>query len=300
MQSANAASAGSPKRPSSLQQRVTSSVVLVLVVLIVVWWNFWSLVIGLAIVAVVAISELYSAFQRGGYPMQRWLGIPLTLVPILAAVGEAYWHRSLIAPVCSIGIVVSLIAQLPWHTQTGMLARWGLSVAGAYYVGLLISVYVLLRALDTPLGASPLRQLGPDPGAAWIFFVLLATWGQDVLAYFAGRLFGRHLMTPTLSPKKTWEGAAGGVLGSIVAAWFGVYLFGLPLAPLWIIIIGTIAGVVGPLGDLSESMIKRQAGIKDAGDLIPGHGGMLDRIDSMLFTGPVIGYLLLLLLPFMI
>src|SRR5215213_8224490 len=104
--------------------------------------------------------------------------------------------------------------------------------------------------------------------------VMVVTWLQDALAYFAGRSFGRHKMAPTLSPKKTWEGAIGGLVASIGAGVACVALMGLPISLGAGALLGMVGGIIGPLGDLAESLIKRQVGLKDAGHLIPGHGGI--------------------------
>lgn len=101
-------------------------------------------------------------------------------------------------------------------------------------------------------------------------------------------------MAPILSPKKSWEGFAGGMVAAIATALFCVPLLGLPITLLEAAILGVIAGIFGPLGDLAESLIKRQVGVKDSGYIIPGHGGILDRIDSILFTGPVVYYMIVL------
>jgi len=140
------------------------------------------------------------------------------------------------------------------------------------YCGLLLGVAVGLR-----------RQ----HGFAWVFLAYAVTWGNDTFAYFAGHLLGRHKLMERISPKKTWEGFAGGILGSLVGAalcWWVLMREATPLSTaLWV---GAGASVVGPAGDLVESMIKRAAGVKDASHLIPGHGGLLDRVDSLLFVAP--------------
>lgn len=158
--------------------------------------------------------------------------------------------------------------------------------------------FVLLREVVSPIGPNLFSMLGLplESGAAWIYFVLAITWIQDTAAYFVGKYLGRSKMAPVLSPKKTWEGAAGGLIGSILAAIAFAMILGLPLTILQAGVLGLVGGVAGPLGDLAESMIKRQVGLKDAGNLIPGHGGLLDRADSLLFTGPVLYYLIKLLL----
>ncbi|HYF62392.1 MAG TPA: phosphatidate cytidylyltransferase, partial [Herpetosiphonaceae bacterium] len=153
--------------------------------------------------------------------------------------------------------------------------------------------FVLLRGIAAPpLRPNALEGLRLAPGAAWIFATFAVTWASDTGAYFAGRAFGRNKMSPRLSPKKTWEGFAGGTLASIGAGVGIVALLGLPVSPLVGVALGLIGAIGGTLGDLAESMLKRQAGVKDSGNLIPGHGGLLDRVDSLLFTAPLIYYLL--------
>ena len=131
-----------------------------------------------------------------------------------------------------------------------------------------------------------------DPAAWLLVFVLAVTWAADTFAYLAGRSVGKHRMAPVLSPGKTWEGAAGGLLGAVVIAGLLGWLFRFPLS--WSLAAGTLTGVIAPLGDLVESALKREIGVKDLGNLLPGHGGTLDRFDSLLFTAPVIYFLVLL------
>jgi phosphatidate cytidylyltransferase len=270
-------------------------VVLAPLVIGVVWWSRWSLALALVAATLVAARELYGAFAHGGYRPQARVGVALALLPVLAAALQPLFPAPLLLPAVALAVMLSLVATLPRHAESGAVADWALTLAGALYTGALLSHLVLIRDLVTPLRAAPLSNLGLAPGAAWIFMTLLVTWGQDILAYFVGKYAGRTKMTPGLSPKKTWEGAAGGLLGSIAAGMLGVALLGLPIS-LWLgALLGVVGGVVGPLGDLAESFIKRQVGVKDAGDLIPGHGGVLDRIDSLIFTGPTLYYLILLL-----
>ncbi|HZX96647.1 MAG TPA: phosphatidate cytidylyltransferase [Myxococcales bacterium] len=152
--------------------------------------------------------------------------------------------------------------------------RVGLAVLGTVYPGLLLSALV------------PLRQM-PD-GQWWILLALTVTWLNDTCAYFSGRAFGRRKLYERISPSKTWEGAIGGTLGSVVGA-LVVQHFWLPQLPLWgAALVGVGAAVLGPVGDLSESMLKRAYGAKDSGRLLPGHGGLLDRIDALLFNAPFV------------
>jgi phosphatidate cytidylyltransferase len=153
--------------------------------------------------------------------------------------------------------------------------RVGLAVLGAVYPGLLFGTVVRLRQL-------------PD-GFAWLILTLTVTWLNDTGAYFAGRAYGERKLYPRISPSKTWEGAAGGLLASIGGALAVKSLGWLPGLPWWgCVVVGAGAGVLGPVGDLSESMLKRAFGAKDSSRLLPGHGGMLDRIDALLFTAPFV------------
>ncbi len=134
-------------------------------------------------------------------------------------------------------------------------------------------------------------------GQNLIFFILIVTWGVDTGAYYVGRLFGRHKLSPNISPGKTVEGAIGGVMASLGAALLARRLFLSELTINNTLLIGLVSGVVSQLGDLSESMLKRSAGVKDSGSIIPAHGGMLDRVDSLIFTIPVFYYYVLYFAP---
>jgi phosphatidate cytidylyltransferase len=140
------------------------------------------------------------------------------------------------------------------------------------YCGLLLASLVALR-------------IRADP--AWVILAFVITFVNDTAAYFAGHAFGRHPLYERISPKKTWEGFAGGLAGSVAGA-LAVWALLRPgaLTAGGAVLVGLGAGVLGPLGDLSESMVKRAAGVKDSGRIIPGHGGLLDRIDALLFVGP--------------
>jgi phosphatidate cytidylyltransferase len=148
-------------------------------------------------------------------------------------------------------------------------------------------------------------------GAFWLLYLLLLVWAGDIFAYFVGRTLGRHLMSPRVSPRKTWEGALASLIASLVVGMV-LYQYALPLSsvllnlhlidrkdglfalekpPLWpTLLLSAAVNVAAQLGDLVESLIKRGAGVKDSGTLLPGHGGMLDRIDALLFAAPVLWY----------
>ena len=293
MDSANAASAASPRNSGSLAQRLLSAALLLPLMVVLVWWSVWSVAATVVLATVAGLLELYSAFRQGGYHPRTLVGIGSALA-IIAAIGlQSMLAFDLLLPVVTGIIVVGLVAELAHPQQPGSLPAWGLTLAGAFYLAWLLSHFILLRSLNAPaLHDSIFTQFGMQPGVAWIYYACAITWLQDTSAYFIGRRFGRHKLAPILSPRKTWEGAVGGMLGAILTGIVCVPLLGLPITLIQGALLGLVGGIVGPLGDLSESLIKRQVGLKDAGSLIPGHGGILDRADSLLFTIPILYYLI--------
>lgn len=177
-----------------------------------------------------------------------------------------YGDRSL-GPVITLLVIVILLTvvfRFPAHTPIDGAA----GLLGTLYLGLFTYFY-LIRTL-------------PD-GWVWLLLLLVATWASDTAAYFVGRKFGRRKLAPALSPGKTLAGAVGGVGGSLLIAW--VFTMSYPFLPTaYVLGLGLLIGIAGQLGDLWESVLKRAAGIKDTGTLIPGHGGVLDRFDSLLFS----------------
>jgi phosphatidate cytidylyltransferase len=294
MDSANAASAVSPTNNSSLASRVLSALVLLPVIALLVWWSVWPVVMAVAAATSIGLLELYGAFAAGGYRPHTVLGVGIGLAFVLAVALRSIVPFDLLPVALTGAIMVSLIVQLFRRNQEGVLPDWALTLAGALYVSWLLSHFIMLRKLDEPLLPAPLTSLNIEPGAAWVYLTLAITFLQDTTAYFVGRSLGRHKLAPTLSPKKTWEGAAGGMAGAILGSLAGILLLGLPISLGAGVILGVVGGIVGPLGDLAESLIKRQVGLKDAGFIIPGHGGVLDRADSLLFTAPALYYLILL------
>src|SRR5262245_42105490 len=274
MDSANAASAASPRKASSLFQRVASAAVVLPILVALIWLGYWPVLALVVLAVVLSLSELYAALAQGGYRPRTLVGIACGLLFCAAAALRAPLGVDLVGLALVAGIGITLTAELLRRDREGGLLAWALTFSGACYVGWLFSHYILLQSLKTPLVPGAwLAALHISSGTAWIYTVLAITWCQDTGAYFAGRTFGRHQMAPYLSPKKTWEGAIGGELGALLAALVAVPLLGLPISYSGAALLGLLGGVMGLVGDLSESFIKRQVHIKDAGALIPGHGG---------------------------
>jgi phosphatidate cytidylyltransferase len=297
MDGANAASAESPSKASSLLLRVVSGLVLIPIIVAAAWWPASTAVL-VAICAALGIYELVGIFRAGGYAPRTLLSVVIGVALCAAAALQPYTAFDLTGAALAMVVIVALVAEIARTDRSTSLISWALTITGALYVGWLLSHFIMIGQITTPLRNGWLASINIPPGTAWICFTLAITWLQDTAAYFVGRRFGKHAFAPILSPKKTWEGALGGFLASVLTAMIAVPILGLPVNLFAAALIGAVAGVAGPLGDLAESLIKRQIGIKDSGHLIPGHGGILDRIDSLLFTGPLIYYMVLLTLAF--
>jgi phosphatidate cytidylyltransferase len=233
---------------------------------------------ALLIVAVRAAYELFLLMEEAGYRPS----LPACAVVIAAFLASAlYPDQGLTGLVLATAVLGTLIWQLLRPPKGHPTQSWALTLSAALWLGWLISHFVLLR------GLSPAFGLGT--GTRWLVLMFLVTWVNDSAAYFVGKAIGRHPCAPYLSPKKTWEGTIGGWIGGLVAAvLLGQWLVELPWGHG--LALGALVATVAPFGDLAKSMVKRQMGVKDFRVLIPGHGGMLDRVDSLLFVAPVVYY----------
>lgn len=195
-----------------------------------------------------------------------------------------------------LGVFAARLARAVWTGKALGRMRSYFGLVGLAYIGLLFSSFVLLRELPGVLRVSPFGSA--DKGAWLMLFVAACVWATDTFAYFVGRALGKHKLAPALSPAKTIEGAIGGLCGAMaVGAAFGNWIH-LPLVHG--LAIGAIAGTVGQMGDLFESALKREIGVKDFGHVMPGHGGALDRFDSLLFVVPLAYLYLRLIAGFVI
>jgi phosphatidate cytidylyltransferase len=232
-------------------------------------WLFALMAVALSLAA----WEFALMMQKGGFRPER---IPMFLA-LFAMLILCQWELLSYLPLVLTALfIASLSWQLFLQGRTTPTADWALALAMGLYLGWMGGHFFRLRAL-------------PGDGLAWIAVALITVWVSDSAAYFVGSSLGRHKMAPRLSPKKTWEGIAGGWVGAEVAAVLMGQLVGLSVAQG--LIVGLAVSILAPLGDLSISMVKRHVGVKDSGNLIPGHGGMLDRVDSLLFVVPAIFYL---------
>lgn len=236
----------------------------------VVWWHPSALAVLVIVGAALTARELANLLLRSPRQHLRALAPALAaLVVALAAVPED--ERVWLGTVTAALLAAGLIAQLA-TTDSHRFANWALAASAGGYAGALLGLAVVLRA-------------SPD-GFAWTLLALVVTWAYDSLAYVAGRTVGRHGFMTHISPRKTWEGMAGGTVGSIAAT--AAFLPFLPIEAWQIVPFGLAWAAAAQTGDLVASMVKRDAGAKDSGQLIPGHGGMLDRVDGLLFVVPAV------------
>ena len=277
-----------------LKKRVITALWGIPLLVTIVWFDKplpWFTVL-LAIWGVLAVFEFYRLVAASKIPALTYFGLIWTLLFILSrnsdllSILEPHFDLNLLTPLLlTSAVLLSLIWFLVRPQKEKAFTGWAWTIAGILYVGWLLSYLVALRGLDE--------------GRNWIFFALFTTFASDTAAFFAGRALGRHKLAPHISPGKTWEGTVAGVFGAIIVSLFFTLprLFTIP-NPLYLqdfsywqaILLGLLVSIFGQLGDLVESLFKRNMGVKDSSQLIPGHGGFLDRVDSVVFAGIVVYY----------
>lgn len=266
-----------------MRQRAITAVVLVPVLLVVLALGGVVLAAAIAIITVLAAREVFTLLRMAGHPTLPLLGAVLALLVIADATFPGVLEGSGLL-LMAVGIVVIAVAAFPIPDPRDGLATWVGTVFGALYVSLLAFVVRLGDAAPPIPSDAPVAGLGAERG--WILLLILAVWSYDTGAYLVGKQFGREKFLTHISPSKTYAGLVGGVVATTVVV--GVSLWALGQNPLHAIVLGPLAALAAQAGDLAESMLKRAAGAKDSSDLIPGHGGMLDRVDSFLFAAPVV------------
>lgn len=275
------------KEKSSVGQRLLTAGIAIPVVLLFVWFGGWMSFAGCALVVVLGTIELHTMLTKAGYHPITWMSFSLSFLFLISAMFPD--QRLLIL---QIGLGASVILSFCWlffrATLDGSMVDWALTLAVPVYLGWSMSYFLLLRGYEAISFHWMVGSWVTLPaGAWWVLVLLLGVWGFDGAAFFAGRYLGRHKLAPAISPGKTWEGVAGGMVVSVLA---GVLFTTIPLGVPWYfaILLGILIGIASTLGDLAESVIKRQMHVKDSGQIMPGHGGMLDRIDSLIFAAIVV------------
>jgi phosphatidate cytidylyltransferase len=266
-----------------VRQRATSAAILVPVLLLVLAVGGMVLAAAVAVVTVFAARETFALLRAAGYPTLPLLGTALALTVIVDATFPDVLEGSGVL-LMAIGIILVAVASFARPDPKEGLTTWMATAFGAIYVSLLAFIVRLGHVAPAVPAGSALEPLGAERG--WILLLLLAVWAYDTGAFLVGRQFGRERFLTHISPSKTYAGLVGGVVACTIVV--GVLLWGLGQSPLHALLLGPLTALAAQAGDLAESMLKRAAGAKDSGTLIPGHGGMLDRVDSFLFAAPVI------------
>lgn len=259
---------------------------------------FAALMIALGIAAwreyVVIVTQVVA------HPLPRWLsGIGAVAIGVIGLGAYRDIGAVGLIAVTFAAVVLTLAAIMSERERVPSMLSWAMMVSGVVYLGLPVFCAVALRQTALPLDSDwidAVAELTPVTwplaayGLAWTLVIVLTTWIGDTAALLGGRRFGRRPLAPGISPNKTLEGAIVGLAGSSVVAALTYSATG--LGAVWVgALAGVVLGAFGQFGDLTESFFKRQAGLKDSGAFIPGHGGVLDRIDALLFTFPL-GYIL--------
>jgi phosphatidate cytidylyltransferase len=258
-----------------LATRVATAVVGIPIIFGLIWIGGWPYAIVAAIVLAVAAAEFFSL--RYDWRSFDTANICASVVAIALAAGYSEFAWAVALPVAIVWAFVTVTGPIragKGFSTRRAIAGTSIAVTDVVYLGALGSTILLLRELDN--------------GRDWVYLALFSTFAVDTAAYFVGRAIGRHRLAPSISPKKTWEGFFGGYAGGIAAVLLLNYFLGLRIDVGPALLIALTLPVAAALGDLFESWIKRRAGVKDASELIPGHGGVLDRLDSVLLTFPLV------------
>lgn len=260
-----------------LKRWVSALAILPVLILVIVQGGF-AFALFIAAVSVITLREyfriVYNQTDRSLVSLLPVIGFATCLAMVSATYFGFFGHVP--ALMAANLILIGVAGVFKFKTDPGFLDAASKQVQGIVYVPLLLSFIILTRE-------------GPD-GAAWIFFLLFLVFFGDIGAYYAGSYFGKHRLCPAVSPGKTVEGALGGLAACIGIGILFRHFFLPHLSFVLCILLFIVVGIVGPVGDLFESMLKRKSDVKDSGAIMPGHGGLLDRIDAVLFAAPVVYY----------
>lgn len=256
-----------------LKRILSAAVLLPAFLLLVQYGTAFHFFLLVALVILIGLYEFYGMARVGGWhpltSMGMGSGLILSYTAFLGA--PAPWMLFVITGV----VIFLLISLLVGGTEPKeAVSRGAITLLGLIYVAGLLSFPALLRAMAL--------------GRTYTFYLVFVTWAGDIGSFYVGSMMGKRLLCPSVSPRKTVEGSVGGLVCSVLASGLAKFWFWEGLGTVEGLVMGVGLGVMGQVGDLCESMLKRSVGVKDTGVLIPGHGGVLDRVDSLLFTGPVL------------
>ncbi|MBX2861372.1 MAG: phosphatidate cytidylyltransferase [Vampirovibrio sp.] len=280
------------QKPSVWSRRILPGIVIATVVLIAMTLGgwFWTGLFTLGFFQ--GYKELSALMHAKNISPSKAIAVPVGFLLIVCA---AFNKVNYLTPLITLGIIASFVS-LVFRRPTGSISDIGATLLAILYLGFLPAHYILLRSLNsgitTGLDSSALpgvfAGIFPEDGFGYVLFTIVVISISDIGAYYVGKAFGKHLLYPEISPKKTTEGAYGGILCGVLVAVLFAQLTNFPMHHA--LMLSILLVITGQLGDLSESLLKRDAGLKDSGGLLKGHGGILDRTDSYIFSGAVSYY----------
>jgi phosphatidate cytidylyltransferase len=269
-----------PPPSNNLVQRIVVAVVAIPVVIGIIWVGGWALAATLAVLGVLGAREVYDFGRRQGIePLERSGWLAAAGIPLLA-----YWAKAPVFFLGAIWLMVTMVIAMARRGPAGRpLASVSITLFGCVYASGMLSFLIAIRH-----GSAAATR--PMAYVLLTLFPLVITWICDTAAMAVGTAVGGPKLAPILSPKKTHAGAVGGTLGGVIAALaLGKFVLnrqGWSFSPGQLLLFGLAVSIVGQIGDVAESLFKREAGLKDSSTLIPGHGGVLDRLDSLYFVIP--------------
>ncbi len=212
--------------------------------------------------------------------------IVLVLFGLAIGISAYFFGEKFFLMILLLGVFIPGLIQLIRNKVDYSIENLSSFLFGLIYVAVFFSFMILIRELPKNIG------LDYQLGGLWVIFLFLSLWLSDTLAYFVGAPLGKHKILPLISPKKSWEGSAGGIAGAVVSAFLAKGIFLKDIQLIHLLILSILVSVSGQVGDFVESSFKRSANLKDSSNIIPGHGGILDRFDSLLFSAPLVYFYL--------
>jgi phosphatidate cytidylyltransferase len=269
-------------RSRTILIRILAGVVLIPVVLVINYWGGAVFAVFACLLAGLASHEFYRLCSSGVVRPSRLVGV---LGSVAVCLSFHWGSVETAGLVLTIVVMLILLERLARQDAENYARAVGMTILGLVYTGWLMGFFVVLRDAPDLHGAS-LGLGGRGPGYSYVLLVLILTWSYDTLAYFGGSFLGRRRLLSRISPAKTVEGTVVGLAAAVAAALVCRAAFAGYLGMVEAALLGFVMGIVAQAGDLVESIVKRSTNTKDSSHLIPGHGGILDRFDSLLFTGP--------------
>lgn len=256
-----------------LKLRIITAVAGLPLLIAAVWFGTPWFTIIVAAMAAIGSFEFYRMCHNLGFQTLRSFAVVWT---VLLVAGQHCKYDVVTPLLVTLGVVVPAVWMLIRRNRERAFVEWAFTIAGILYIGWMMSWWIGLRNLEM--------------GREWVFFGLFTTFANDTCAFFCGRTWGRKPLAPSISPGKTWQGAIGGGIAAVIVSVALKAVLQLPSTYLQVSLLGCLVSIFAQLGDLLESLFKRNAGVKDSSKLLPGHGGILDRIDSLIFTGFIVYY----------